>query len=131
MTLLDALQDGGGSLDALGRHLVAALLNSTSPTVDYAYTEAEIIQMFQDVYPGTDAEYEALKGILDVENERGCETPDPTPTAAGAIQGPGGLPNTGGLGPSSSSSGLTLVVIGLVAAAVGAWWAVRPASRRS
>jgi hypothetical protein len=142
MTMVQVLGQGGGGLNALGRHVVAALLNSTSPGVDYTYTQAQVIQMFQAVYPGTNAQYEALKDTLARENERGCDpkvTPTPTaakvtptPTAAGAIQGPSALPRAGGPMAGATSGGLTLAVIGLFAAAGGAWWALRPeASRRS
>jgi hypothetical protein len=69
MTLLQVLQQGGGGLDALGRHTVAALLNASSG-IDFGLTTAQVIQKFNDVYPGGD--YEALKNEFAALNERGC-----------------------------------------------------------
>jgi hypothetical protein len=69
ITLLEALNQGGGGAKALGRHAVAALLNSAS-SVDYAYSEAEIIAMVQDAYATED--YETAKDMLAYENEMGC-----------------------------------------------------------
>ena len=71
-TLLQVLQTGSGSLNALGRHVVAALLNTTSGTVNYGQTAQDIIDQFNAVYPGTADEYEALKNSLADDNERGC-----------------------------------------------------------
>jgi hypothetical protein len=70
MTLLQVLSQGGGGLKALGRHTVAALLNSASGNVDYQYTTAQVIAMFQAVFPGGD--YENLKNEFASENESGC-----------------------------------------------------------
>jgi hypothetical protein len=70
MTLLQVLSQGGGGLKALGRHTVAALLNSASAGVDYEFTTAEVIAEFNAVFPGGD--YEALKNQFATENERGC-----------------------------------------------------------
>jgi cysteine-rich repeat protein len=71
-TLHTVLGTGGGQLDALGRHVVAALLNTASGDVNYGQTTQDIIDAFNAVYPGTDAEYEALKNSLAADNERGC-----------------------------------------------------------
>ncbi len=71
-TLLEALEEGGGALDALGRHAVAGLLNAASPDVDYPLSVNEVIDAFNDVYPGTDEEYEDLKDDLESYNELGC-----------------------------------------------------------
>ena len=72
MTLLDVLEQGGGGLNALGRHSVAALLNASSPDVSYYYTEAEVIDLFNAVFPGSDVAYEALKNEFAAYNEAGC-----------------------------------------------------------
>jgi len=72
MTLLDVASTMGGGLDALGRHAVAALLNSASDGVDYDLTTQEVIDMFNDVYPGMEDEYEALKNIFENYNEQNC-----------------------------------------------------------
>lgn len=62
----------GGGLNALGRHTVAALLNAASPDVDYGMTPDEVIAAFNAVYPGSKADYEALKDKFAAMNERGC-----------------------------------------------------------
>lgn len=72
MTLLEVLKQGGGGLNALGRHTVAAMLNSASGGVDYAYSPAAVIASFDAVYPGTKGDYETLKNQFAGENERGC-----------------------------------------------------------
>ena len=63
---------GGGGLNALGRHTVAALLNAANPDVNYAYTVAEVISMFNAVYPGSNAKYEELKNIFEKNNQLFC-----------------------------------------------------------
>jgi cysteine-rich repeat protein len=70
LTLLDALRQGGGGAIALGRHSVAALLNSASPEVDYAYSTAAIIQFVQDAHASGDFQF--AHATLAAENERGC-----------------------------------------------------------
>lgn len=70
LTLLGALQQGGGGKIALGRHSVAALLNATSRDVDYAFTVEAIIAMVQEAYATGD--FEGAKNRLATENERGC-----------------------------------------------------------
>jgi hypothetical protein len=42
LTLMDVLNTGGGGVNALGRHAVAALLNASQPASTYAYSPAEI-----------------------------------------------------------------------------------------
>lgn len=69
-TLLQVLQQGGGGLNALGRHTVAALLNAASSDVDYDLTVQQVIDMFNAVFPGTDAEYLALKDQLQALNQQ-------------------------------------------------------------
>jgi hypothetical protein len=70
-TLLQVLNlNGTSKLGQLGFHTVAALLSSKK--VNYAFTSAQVVNMFNSVYPGTDADYEALKNIFAAENERGC-----------------------------------------------------------
>jgi hypothetical protein len=71
-TLGQVLQLGGGGLNALGRHTVAALLNAASPGVDYDLTPAEVIQLFNDLHPGTTNEYNKLKDYFQKFNEQGC-----------------------------------------------------------
>jgi hypothetical protein len=69
-TLLEVVVQGGGGEKALGRHAVAALLNSTNPDVDYAYETDEVIAMVQAAYASGD--FEGVKNRLETENERGC-----------------------------------------------------------
>jgi hypothetical protein len=72
-TLIQALENGGGGIDALLRHAVAGLLNAASPAVDYDFTEQEIIDDVNDAISGGDAgEIEALKNELDAANNDGC-----------------------------------------------------------
>lgn len=71
MTLLQVLQQGGGGLNALGRHTVAALLNSAQDGVSYNIgSPAGVIAMFNDAFPGSD--YEGLKNLFAGYNEQGC-----------------------------------------------------------
>jgi hypothetical protein len=69
MTLLQVLQQGGGGLKALGRHTVAALLDASS-NIDYGLEPAQVIQSFNDVFPGGD--YEGQKDLFANRNERAC-----------------------------------------------------------
>jgi hypothetical protein len=72
-TLLQVLSLGGGGLNALGRHAVAALLNAASPIVDYDYTVAEVISRFNAAYAsGSKATIEEQKNIFDFLNNQGC-----------------------------------------------------------
>jgi hypothetical protein len=71
ITLGDAVKQGGGGADALARHAVAALLNSTSPQVDYPYTTAQVIQLVKDAYSNA-ITYEGAKDLLEAANEAGC-----------------------------------------------------------
>jgi hypothetical protein len=70
MTLVQVLDLGGGGLNALGRHTVAALLNAASGDVDYDLTALQVINAFNAVYPGGD--YESLKNRFDLLNNQGC-----------------------------------------------------------
>lgn len=72
MTLLDVMKQGGGKLKALGRHTVAALLNSVSTGVNYDRSEAQVISMFNNAYPGKSKNYNSTKNTLETFNEQGC-----------------------------------------------------------
>jgi hypothetical protein len=72
MTLLDVLNLGGGGLNALGRHTVAALLNAAHPEIYYGSTDTGVIDAFNDVHPGSKADYTALKDTFADLNELGC-----------------------------------------------------------
>jgi len=70
MTLLNVASLGGGGLNALGRHTVAALLNAQSTGVDYGMSAVDVIAAFNAVFPGGD--YSALLAQFVALNERGC-----------------------------------------------------------
>jgi protocatechuate 3,4-dioxygenase beta subunit len=89
-TLLQALQTGGGGFNALGRHAVAALLNSAHPTVEYKFTTAQVIAKVQSAYANPSL-VESIKNELAAENERGADlssdtgsVTDPTPGNPGS-----------------------------------------------
>ncbi len=69
-TLLEALNKGGGGASALGRHAVAALLNTAAGGVSFFYTEADVIAIVQDAYLTGD--FETAKNALAAQNEEGC-----------------------------------------------------------
>jgi hypothetical protein len=67
LTLLQVLKLGGGGLNALGRHTVAALLNSAAGFgVDLTDLQTEFNEAIAS------GEYEQLKDTLDFLNNRGC-----------------------------------------------------------
>lgn len=72
MTLVQVLGNGGGGLNALGRHTVAALLNSASSGVSFELTPAQVISSFNSVFPGTKSQYNTLKDQFAGLNERLC-----------------------------------------------------------
>ncbi len=64
-TLLQVLQQGGGGINALGRHTVSALLNAAAiGTTNYGFSAASVISQFQAVYPGTATAQQALSDLL-------------------------------------------------------------------
>ena len=68
-TLLDALSNGGGGVDALLRQAVAALLNARHPLVNYPLTSQQIISSVNAALAsGNAATIEALKNQLDAYN---------------------------------------------------------------
>lgn len=69
-TLLDGLKAKGGGENALARHAVAALLNASSPDVDYEFSAGAVIAMVQDAYATGD--FESAKDLLEAQNEAGC-----------------------------------------------------------
>lgn len=70
-TLLAGLEQGGGQLDALTRHAIAAVLSAAHPDVDYPLTVDEIVDMVNDAYNGL-ADVEDTKDVLAGFNEAGC-----------------------------------------------------------
>jgi len=73
-TLMDVLGTGGGGLEALGRAVVAALLSAAHPDVDYRFSEAQIISLFQQAFDsGSALRIDRLALRLDAENNRGSD----------------------------------------------------------
>ena len=104
-TLVQVIDGGGGGLDALGRHTVAALLNAANPEVSYDLTPQEVIDTFNNVYPGSKDDYESLKDWFEDFNEQGCPlnnsdgSNSDTPPNDPPVVGP-----TGGAAASTTSS---------------------------
>jgi hypothetical protein len=71
-TLLQVLSLGGGGLNALGRHAVAALLNASSAGVDYDLSVQQVIDAFNTASTGSKNAIENQKNILDMLNNQGC-----------------------------------------------------------
>lgn len=69
-----AVKLGGGEILALARHAVAALLNSTSPSVDYPLTTAQVIDAVNGAIVSGD--YSGTKNMLAGYNELGCGVKD-------------------------------------------------------
>ncbi len=72
MTLVQVLGNGGGGLNALGRHTVAALLNSANSGVSFEDSPAQVVAAFNNVFPGTKGQYNTLKNQFAGLNERLC-----------------------------------------------------------
>jgi hypothetical protein len=72
-TLLQALQQGGGGINALGRHSVAALLNAVSPQVAYPITSTQVIALTRAAIISRSATLiEQTKNQLESYNQLGC-----------------------------------------------------------
>lgn len=77
LTLLEALDNGGGGEYALGRHAVAALLNAYwgafDSSFDYCWNPGEVKAAVQDAYAdGTKQAFNLLKGSFEYDNEKYC-----------------------------------------------------------
>jgi len=59
-------------LCSLGFHTMAALLNAESPDVSYDLTAEQVIEMFNEVHPGTVQEYNQLKAEFARLNGKCC-----------------------------------------------------------
>ncbi|KPJ78417.1 MAG: hypothetical protein AMJ54_03450, partial [Deltaproteobacteria bacterium SG8_13] len=70
-SLLDALRTKGGKENALLRHSTAALLNAAHPHIDYAFSQAEIIDMVQAAFAS--GNYEDAKNQFEAQNEKGAD----------------------------------------------------------
>jgi hypothetical protein len=71
MTLEDVLEEGGGREKALGRHAVAALLNSVSPGVSYDLTSTQVRDEFLAALGDRDR-VRTTKDRFERFNEQGC-----------------------------------------------------------
>jgi len=71
ITMEEAVNLGGGGLNALSRHAAAAYLNAGSPDVDYDLTAAEVVAKFQMAFDSGD--YDTIKDEFEAFNEQGCE----------------------------------------------------------
>jgi hypothetical protein len=47
-------------------------LNGANPEVDSGFTDTAVINMFNAVFPGTNAQYQALHNTFASDNENGC-----------------------------------------------------------
>jgi len=70
LTFQQALNLGGGGLNALLRHAVSALLNASSPEVDYPLSAAEVISLTNAAIAS--GNYEATKDLFDQYNNLGA-----------------------------------------------------------
>jgi len=70
LTLIEALNLGDGGLNALLRQAVAALLNASSPEVDYPLDAATVIALTNAAV--LSGQYEATKNLLDQYNNFGA-----------------------------------------------------------
>ena len=69
-TLLENVTARGGGENALARHSVAALLNASSPFVDYDLSVADVIAAVQAAF--ATGNFEATKDHFEGLNEQGC-----------------------------------------------------------
>jgi hypothetical protein len=69
-TLIEGLNSGGGGINALFRHGIAALLNAAHPGIDSGFDEATVISMFQAAIAS--GNYETTKNLFAADNEQGC-----------------------------------------------------------
>ncbi len=72
ITLGVAVELGGGGVNALARHGVAALLNAASGGVNFAYTVAQVKAIVAGTAAYSGLSVEARKNLLAAANEAGC-----------------------------------------------------------
>jgi hypothetical protein len=72
ITLGAAVALGGGGVNALARHGVAALLNAASNGVAYNYTTAQVIAIVRGTGAYAGLSVESRKDLLAAANEAGC-----------------------------------------------------------
>jgi plastocyanin len=72
LTLLQALAQGGGGVNALGRQAVAALLNSLDPRLDYPLDPLQVLRLVHDAIAShNSATIDALEHRLEAYNQLG------------------------------------------------------------
>ena len=71
-TLEYVLEKKGGGIRHFGRHTVAALLNAASEDVNYKYSVDEVIDAFNDVFPGGGS-FDTVKKEFEAQNKLGCD----------------------------------------------------------
>lgn len=69
-TLLQALEANGGGINALARHAVASLLNSSKPDVDFALTTAQVLSTFNAAFAS--GNFASAQTLFATNNELGC-----------------------------------------------------------
>ena len=72
ITLLQALNLGGGGVNALARHAVSALLNSESAAVAYGYSTQQILEIVRGTGAYAGKTIEQRKNLLAAANEQRC-----------------------------------------------------------
>jgi hypothetical protein len=97
LTLVEALDLGGGGVEALLRHAVAAALNAAHPDVYYPLTLRQVIELVDEALASGDPRMvEQLKDRLEGYNELGARLdangevsppPGPSSSTAAAIEG--------------------------------------------
>ncbi|MHC5005569.1 MAG: hypothetical protein ACYTJ0_20910, partial [Planctomycetota bacterium] len=80
LTLQIVLGLGGGSLQEAGKQAVAALLNAAADEVYYGLTPADVVGMFNAVFPGSSSAYAQLAGTFGAMNALGCPLNGDLPT---------------------------------------------------
>jgi hypothetical protein len=108
-SLVEVLDGKGGGLTALGRHTVAALLNAANPEVAYDLTPQEVINEFNDVYPGSKGDYESLKNEFEVLNEQGCPLNNSDGSNNGGRPDDNGPPSTTPNGAQATSASSAVI----------------------
>jgi hypothetical protein len=73
-TLLQVASTGGGGFEALGRHAVAALLNSGTSTIGFEYSTEQVIKLVQEAVGSNNPE--PIKNAFAAANESGCLLPN-------------------------------------------------------
>ncbi len=74
-SLFEVLNLNGSGLNALGRQTVAALLNACSSDIDYALSQLDVVDAFNNVFPGASGEYVVLKNTFKALNTQECPLP--------------------------------------------------------